>query len=307
MRPGWQRCTLPRPGAYNANGVYSIRQALIDGGQPWRSAEGLGVLDGPNSDSPDKHEENLGWAPAGDMPTSPPTVEIISPAAGATVSGQILVSVTATTDWRLTVQQVEFTFGATTQVDDDGSDDWSVSWDTGALADAVYAVSAVVTDSQGQTAGDQITVTVDNTVRSMNAALSGLAVWINKTTWEARVTITVLDAANNPLAGANVIGTWSNGKLATGVTDADGRITLVSDRFRGAGNVTWTLTGVSLGGYLYEGGVQSITVRFFGNNHFVVLVGRSVLSRSPVGPAPEGRESQGASPISRRFAGRPGC
>ncbi|MFW6171406.1 MAG: S8 family serine peptidase, partial [Planctomycetota bacterium] len=56
-------------GATNANEVYGIRQALIDGGVPWRSENGLVSLDGDplkdgesNADSPDKHEENLGWA-----------------------------------------------------------------------------------------------------------------------------------------------------------------------------------------------------------------------------------------------------
>jgi subtilisin family serine protease len=341
--------------ANNAAEVYAIRQALIDGGIPWRSDDGLQAppIGQPNSDSPDKHEENLGWA--GDLVTGPtltvnivspeggflegmvtvearasydgeeavaveffvngesigvgthsevswsvvwdttaieegdyllqavatagdltaedsvmvtvdniaafPTVQIVSPADHAIVSDHVLVSAIATADWRYAVNQVEFTLGTQTFLDTDASDGWSVLWDTTELDDGDYVIVAQVTDSAEQTVEDTIAVTVNNAVSSMNVNLGGTAVWINKNIWEARVTATVLDQNGSPLAGASVTGTWSNnGTLVTGMTNDKGEITFISDRFRGAGNVTWTLTNVTLDGYEYPGSLQSITV-----------------------------------------------
>ncbi|MBI2478406.1 MAG: S8 family serine peptidase, partial [Planctomycetia bacterium] len=59
--------------ATNAAGVYAIRQALINNGKAWRSPEGLLFpATGGNSDSPDKHEENLGWAANAAPDNTPP-------------------------------------------------------------------------------------------------------------------------------------------------------------------------------------------------------------------------------------------
>jgi len=344
--------------AANAAEVYAIRQALIDAGKPWRSDEGLvsPPVGQPNSDSPDKHEENLGWA--GDQVTGPaltisivppegdflegtvtiaalarydgedgvgvelfvngeslglgtnsgdtwsvlwdtatiadgeyllqavatageltatdeitvvvdniidlPGIQIVSPGEGDTVSGQFIASVIVTADRRLAVTQVAFTLDGDTQrvsqVDTDGSDSWSVLWDTEGLLDGAYILTAEVTDSAGQTAENNLAITVNNAVRQMDAALDGTAVWINKNLWEARVTVTVVDQGGGVLAGASVTGIWSNGKQAAGVTDASGRITFVSDRLRGAGSVEFTLAAVTLDGYEYQAGQQSITV-----------------------------------------------
>jgi len=344
--------------AHNASDVYAIRQAVISAGKPWRSEDGLvsPPVGQPNTDSPDKHEENLGWA--GDQVNGPtltvnivppeadflggtvtvatltrydgvgdvgvelfvngaslgagtnsgdtwsftwdtttvtdgeyllqavaivgdltatheitvvvdntvdlPAVQIVSPAGGDTVSGQFIASAVVTADRRLDATQVAFTLDGdtqrVTQIDTDGSDGWSVLWDTEGLLDGAYILTAEVTDSVGQTAEDTIAITVNNAVRLMDAGLDGTAVWINKNLWEASVTVTVVDQGGSVLAGASVTGTWSNGKPATGVTNASGQITFVSDRIRGAGSVEFTLEAVTLDGYEYQAGQQSITV-----------------------------------------------
>jgi len=92
---------------------------------------------------------------------NPPSVTITSPLDGATVSGTVAVTATATDDNG--VSKVEFFVdGASIGVDMNGGDGWSVSWNTTAKADASYTVSATATDSIGQTATDSVTVTVDN-------------------------------------------------------------------------------------------------------------------------------------------------
>ncbi|MCK4294016.1 MAG: tandem-95 repeat protein [Planctomycetes bacterium] len=98
--------------------------------------------------------------PAGPI-DNPPSVSIINPADGATVSGSITVSADATDDDGVT--QVEFFVdGSSIGVDNDGSNGWSANWDTTAQADGPHTVSATATDTAEQTGIDNIGVTVDN-------------------------------------------------------------------------------------------------------------------------------------------------
>jgi serine protease len=91
-------------------------------------------------------------------------VSIVSPNNGATVAGVVQVSATASDDHAVT-QVGFFVDGTSIGVDADGSDGWSVSWDTGSYADGTHTMVAVATDSAGQTAEDGISVTVDNSGR----------------------------------------------------------------------------------------------------------------------------------------------
>ncbi len=74
--------------------------------------------------------QDLFLADFDDEPDLPPTVDLTAPAAGATVSGNaVTVSATATDDDEL--DHVEFfTNGVSIGVDTDGSDGWSVAWDS---------------------------------------------------------------------------------------------------------------------------------------------------------------------------------
>jgi subtilisin len=149
--------------AETAEEVYDIRQALIDSGKPWRSADGLVAppVGQPNSDSPDGYEENLGWAgPAGPI-DYPPTVGISSPTAGATVVGEIDIVALATDD--VGVNQVEFQIdGATFFVDTNGTDGWAVLWDTSLATEGSHTITAIATDTADQQAFHEISVNVDN-------------------------------------------------------------------------------------------------------------------------------------------------
>ncbi len=91
-----------------------------------------------------------------------PTVSVVAPVDGGLVSGSVPVSAVASDDD--VVAQVEFFVGGVSLgVDADGSDGWSVVWDTTGVSDAVgVVVSATATDSGGNTASDSVSVTVDN-------------------------------------------------------------------------------------------------------------------------------------------------
>ena len=97
------------------------------------------------------------------VPTSdlPPTVAITSPADGATVRGTVTVQADASDDHG--VARVEFFDGTTSLgVDSDGTDGWSIAWDTTATSDGAHTLRAVATDTAGQTASHSVGVTVDN-------------------------------------------------------------------------------------------------------------------------------------------------
>lgn len=89
------------------------------------------------------------------------TVNLTSPIDGATVSGSVDVSADPSSDAGVT--QVEFFVdGSSIAIDTDGSDGWMTTWDSTAVADGDYAVSATATDTDGQTASDSVNVIVDN-------------------------------------------------------------------------------------------------------------------------------------------------
>lgn len=241
--------------ATSASEVYAIRQALIDAGKPWRSFDGLNVPVGvANPDSPDKHEENLGWAGATGVDL-PPTVTITAPNPGATISGTVTITANANDDRG--VAQVEFfADGVSIGVDKDRTDGWSIAWNTTGLSNhTTRTLAATATDTKPQTdTSVPITVTVDNTVATMTATLAHSSQTVNAKFWRANVTVTVTDAANQPLNGAAVTGKWSNGSTVSGVTGAagsDGVVTFTSANLstKSVSSITFTLTGVVLTGF----------------------------------------------------------
>jgi hypothetical protein len=91
----------------------------------------------------------------------PPSVSVTNPAEGATVSGSITLTATATDDNGVT--KVEFFIGNALQgtgMNVGGS--WSYSWDSTTVTDGSHVVKAVATDTAGQTASDTNSVTVRN-------------------------------------------------------------------------------------------------------------------------------------------------
>src|SRR5690606_27625884 len=107
-------------------------------------------------------EASVSVAVANNAPVdNPPSVSITSPADGATVSGVVTVSADAADDQG--VVQVEFLVdGGSLGADADGSDGWAVGWDTTAVPDGEHSISAVATDTAGQTTSTSVRVTVRN-------------------------------------------------------------------------------------------------------------------------------------------------
>ena len=91
--------------------------------------------------------------------TTPPTVSITNPSNGATVSGT--VSVTATASDNVGVTKVEFYVDDSLKVTDTSSP-YSYSWDTTSYSDSSHTVKAKAYDAANNHASDTNTVTVDN-------------------------------------------------------------------------------------------------------------------------------------------------
>lgn len=214
-----------------------------------------------------------GTPPPPPPPDDPPTVTITSPT-GGDVSGTVAVSASATDDNG--VNQVEFFAGnVSLGVDTNGADGWSVNWDTTQFTNGDYVLTAVATDTIGQsTTSSGVTVTVNNegdpdppppADGTMHvAALAGSSA-NNGSTWTATVAITIRDANGNPVLDATVSGSWSGGAGGTGscTTGSSGTCSVaISGIHKRNSSVTWTVTGVTHDTLTYDAdnSVTSTTV-----------------------------------------------
>jgi subtilisin len=132
-----------------------------------------------------------------------PTVQITSPQKGTTVSGQVTLTAIASDDKG--VASVKFTIdGGTSVVDADGRDGWSADWDTTAFGNGTHTLSALATDTKGQTAGHSIGVTVSNA-----ATPEGQTASVDSVTYtgglDLTITMHVRNDVGSPVANATVM------------------------------------------------------------------------------------------------------
>ena len=149
-----------------ANVEFAVDGAVVgvdsDGSDGWTFAwDSSGAADGPvsitatasdgaqtASDSISVSVDNLG-----------PTTTLLTPADGATVSGTVTISADVVD--AVGVAQTEFfADGISLGVDNDGSDGWSLDWDSSTAAAGPVLISATGSDLQGRTSSDDVTVTV---------------------------------------------------------------------------------------------------------------------------------------------------
>jgi hypothetical protein len=194
---------------------------------------------------------------------NPPSVTITNPTDGATVSGPIAVTASASDDNGVT--QVEFFVdGGSIGADTNGLDGWSADWDTTSAGDGSRSVTATATDTIGQTGSDSINVTISNGSGGGGTLhvgdLDGFGSALGRKKWRANVTITVLDAGGNLVSNASVEGTWSGGYSGTSActTDSSGRCTVTSGNIdNGVGSENWMVSSVSHATLLYDSAENS--------------------------------------------------
>jgi hypothetical protein len=189
----------------------------------------------------------------------PPTVSITNPTNGATVSGSSVMISANASDSDGTVTQVAFFVDSTSiGTDTNGSDGWSVLWDSTRVADGAHTLTATATDNAGGEGNQSISVTVQNTAGQTVtvAGLTGSSSLINKNFWKATVVATISPA----LSGAVVNGVWSNGKAFTCTTDGAGTCSGTLNVSTKTSSITLTVSNVVLVGYNYVPGVTAVTV-----------------------------------------------
>jgi hypothetical protein len=125
--------------------------------------------------------------------TTAPTVSLTAPANGATVSGAVTVSASASDN--VGIAGVQFKRGTTNIGSEDTSSPYSVSWDTTALANGSYTLTAVARDAAGNsTTSAPITVTVSNTAPDPGSPVAAYG-------FEEASGSTVTDSSNNGNTG----------------------------------------------------------------------------------------------------------
>jgi len=105
---------------------------------------------------------------------TPPTVAINSPTNGATVSGTITVSGTASDNVGVSTVQVQVDGGTFSTAS--GTTSWTFSLNTGSLSNAAHTITARATNTSGLTATTAVTVNVSNsgsTINVMNFGATG--------------------------------------------------------------------------------------------------------------------------------------
>jgi hypothetical protein len=172
----------------------------------------------------------IGGAPPTD--TTPPTVSMTAPTAGATVSGTVALSANASDN--VGVVGVQFLVNGNATGTEDTASPYSVNWNTAAVANGSYSLSARARDAGGnQTTSTAITVTVNNTPDSTLPTVSMTA----------------------PAAGATVSGTVALSANASDNVGVAGVQFLVNGNATGTEDtaspysVNWDTTTVANGSY----------------------------------------------------------
>jgi len=181
----------------------------------------------------------MAFKPSASLDTTPPTVSITAPASGATVSGTITVSATASDNVRLAGVQFKL----------DGANLWteslyapySTSWDSATAANGAHTLTAVARDAAGNTATSAaVLVTVNNIGASQDIISADRRIeWSQAGVLGGILNRTTICATLNPGATSaeinNAIAACTNGVvyLNAGTYDLSSGIT-----FGGRSNVT---------------------------------------------------------------------
>lgn len=100
-------------------------------------------------------------ASSGGGDTTPPTVSLMSPTGGQTLSGTVTLSANAIDN--VAVSKVEF-YAGSTLIGSAQSAPYSVSWNSSSLANGVYSFTAVATDTSGnETRSSAVSAGISNT------------------------------------------------------------------------------------------------------------------------------------------------
>ncbi|UCF00548.1 MAG: PKD domain-containing protein [Deltaproteobacteria bacterium] len=154
----------------------------------------------------------------------------------------------------------------------DGSTGTGVSPTHAYATDGLFNVSLTVTDDLGATDEAMDTITVSqigvSTIHIGDLA-AGKKIKGKRGLWEVFVTVTVHDEVCNPVAGAKVVGEWSNALRgsASGTTARRGTAKFKTGSIMGGDSVTFTVIEVEHNTFTYDafGNHKGTTIDIFKN------------------------------------------
>ena len=101
----------------------------------------------------------------------------------------------------------------------------------------------------------------DEDVSMYIANLTGAAIQVNSRFWNASVTVQVLDETGAAVANATVSGVWSGSYTgsASCTTDSNGVCIVLSSKTKVASPVTFTVSGLTASGYVYDASMNVVS------------------------------------------------
>ncbi len=229
---------------------YRVRATGVGGNSPWSNVATV-------------------TAPSTPFDTTPPTVRLLSPAAGATVSGTVAVQAEASDNVAVELLEISYWNQYTGQWvilgSRTGAGSLTASWATAGLTPDTYTLRAFAYDTLGNWSQAEVPVVVTSGSGGQ-MRVSSITLSARRSGSRVDVTgdVTVRTPAGSAVPAANVAVRWSlpggGSRTASATTDSSGRA-----RFRvsGArGTFTLTVTGVAKTGYVFDpaGSVLSRTI-----------------------------------------------
>ena len=147
-------------------------------------------------------------APVGD--TTPPTVTMTAPASGATVSGTVTLSATATDN--VGVAGVQFLVNDSPVGNEDTASPYTTSWNTAAVSDGSYTLTGRARDAAGNT---RVSAGVTVQVRNSNSLLTGLQAGFPLNEGSGTTAQDISANANNATLSRT---SWAAGRFGNGLS-----------------------------------------------------------------------------------------
>jgi len=182
-----------------------------------------------------------------------PSAFIRLPAKSAVVSGTVEIVADVYDDGN--IASVEYRIDP---INEDPYVSTDKSWESESVADGAHAIQVRVTDDAGQSSTVSHVVIVNNTGVAAHVDDIAMSYWAGGLRYGGVAVVTIVDASNNPLAGALVIGNFGEAPsdVVRGVTDAEGRVKLVSSKASAAGTWTFCADNVVKAGWVYDVGAN---------------------------------------------------
>jgi len=138
------------------------------------------------------------------------------------------------------------------QVGSTGPDEVTYT-DTGLAPGQMYYYKVQAFNASGFSGFSGITSATTMQAATMHIAGLDASAELNRSRWDAIVTITVHDLNTNPVAGVTVQGSWDTGNTSSCITDAAGQCTAGNTRLKtSVASTNFNITGLIKNGYLYD-------------------------------------------------------